>query len=307
MAAAGEAVTGLFSRQYGGRDKLTTGRVLQSLERTLKLAKGEWNSVLIRSLWSSLEACATERGRSLDHEESWLMLAGFLLRPGFGASGDEARIDALWRLNEPGLSFANKRVTLQAYILWRRVAGGLSRERQRAVLANELDKIRRQANPPPELIRMSGALERLDLATKDELIGLYIDRAAALARAGKHCAPYLAALGLLLNRAPLYAGPEDVVAPALVERAFEAFARLDWADAELSEMAALFLRAARVVDDRGLDVNKSLRARIAGKLEKLGVSTARTARLRAHVPMAAAERGGLFGEALPPGLILRER
>lgn len=233
------------------------------------------------------------------------MLAGYLLRPGFGATGDEARIDSLWRLNERGLHFANKRVTLQAYILWRRVAGGLSRERQQAVLASELDKIRGQANPPAELIRMSGALERLDHATKSALVELYIDRAAGLARAGKHCAPYLAALGLLLNRAPLYAGPEDVLAAALVERAFEAFAKLDWGHAELSEMTPLFLRAARVIDDRGLDIAKPLRLRIAGKMEKLGVLPSRTARLRAYVPMAAAERGGLFGEALPPGLILR--
>lgn len=73
----------------------------------------------------------------------------------------------------------------------------------------------------------------------------------------------------------------------------------------MSELTPLFLRAARVIDDRGLDIAKPLRLRIAGKLEKLGVPPSRTARLRAYVPMAATERGGLFGEALPPGLILR--
>ena len=73
----------------------------------------------------------------------------------------------------------------------------------------------------------------------------FVAAAVDLAGAGKHCAPYLAALGLLLNRAPLYAGPETVVSPDLVERAFEAFSGLDWAHTELSEVQTLFLRAAR--------------------------------------------------------------
>lgn len=114
----------------------------------------------------------------------------------------------------------------------------------------------------------------------------------------------LAALGMLLNRAPLYAGPEDVVAPELVERAYDAFARLDWADPELVELQTLFLRAARVIGNRALDVRQSVRGRIAGKLEKLGLPASRTARLRAHMPISPAERLGLVGEALPPGLIL---
>jgi hypothetical protein len=52
--------------------------------------------------------------------------------------------------------------------------------------------------------------------------------AAELAREKKHCAPYLAALGQLVSRAPVYAGPETVVSPDLVERAYEIFRRFDW-------------------------------------------------------------------------------
>jgi hypothetical protein len=109
---------------------------------------------------------------------------------------------------------------------------------------------------------------------------------------------------MLLNRAPLYAGPEDVVPPELVEQAYDAFARLDWADPELAELQTLFLRAARVTGSRALDVRASVRGRIAGKLEKAGMAAARTARLKALMPMTPAERLGLVGEALPPGLIL---
>ena len=50
-------------------------------------------------------------------------------------------------------------------------------------------------------------LDRRKARTRQALI----DAAVRLARAGQHCAPYLAALGHLLNRAPLHAGPETVV------------------------------------------------------------------------------------------------
>jgi hypothetical protein len=102
-------------------------------------------------------------------------------------------------------------------------------------------------------------LELISHDTKAELVRCFLDIAVTLARAKQHCAPYLAALGLLLNRTPLHAGPEIVVSPDLVERAYAAFQDFDWTDPELLDLQNLFLRAARVVDDRRLDVPKPLR------------------------------------------------
>jgi hypothetical protein len=59
-------------------------------------------------------------------------------------------------------------------------------------------------------------LELISHDTKAELVRRFLDIAVTLARGKQHCAPYLAALGLLLNRTPLYAGPETVVSPDLV-------------------------------------------------------------------------------------------
>jgi hypothetical protein len=306
LEAARTRLESVFSQPLNQRDKLTAMRVLSSLEKILDLPKSEWNWVLIRSLWASLEACMDCRKHSVEHEESWLILAGFLLRPGFGAPMDGARIDSLWRLEETGLFFPGKRIKLQEYILWRRVAGGLDRERQERILSAEFDKIRQQKNPPPELIRLVGSLERIDPEIKKELIDRFMAAVPDLAQEKKHCAPYLAALGLLLNRAPLYAGPEAVVSPELVERIYEAFAPLDWTDPELAEMHTLFLRAARVVGNRSLDVPERRRYRIAARLEKAGVSPLRTAKLKDVMPIDRSERVSLYGEALPPGLILSE-
>jgi hypothetical protein len=111
---------------------------------------------------------------------------------------------------------------------------------------------------------------------------------------------------LLLNRTPFYAGPESVVPPTLVERAYEAFRRFDWNDPEFAEAQVLFLRAARAVEDRRLDLPKSLRNQIADKLEKCKVAPLKTGRLRNFVPVERTERLSLYGEAVPPGLILGE-
>ncbi|MBW0000391.1 MAG: Hsp70 family protein [Verrucomicrobia bacterium] len=294
----------IFSRPLDPRDKLTAANLLKTLEQILALPKAGWNWVLIRSLWPALYGGFAHRQKSVEHEEAWLILAGFLLRPGFGAPGDDARIDELWRLHAEGLAWPGKRLQLQQYILWRRVAGGLSRERQELILEPELPRLRTQNNPPAELVRLAGALERIRPVTKAELATLFLQTARQLAAAKQYCAPYLVALGLLLNRAPLYAGPETVLPPVHVEQAFEALSDLDWVAPELAEISALFLRAARVVDDPAIDLPKALRDKIASRLQKADVAPVRLERLRKFVPVASGDRSSLFGESLPPGLVI---
>ena len=306
LAAAKQQIQPLFARSANPRDPVTATRVLKKLEQILGMPRGEWNAGLVRSLWAALEACMAQRKVSADHEETWLILAGFLLRPGFGAPADDLRIDSLWRLREQGRCFPGKRIKTQEYILWRRVAGGLSQQRQEQILAAELDSIRARKKVLPELIRLAGSLEHLPDETKTELANVFIDTASDLAREGKHCAPYLAALGHILSRAPLYAGPETVVSPDLVERAFESFRRFDWGAPELAEMPSLFLRAARVVDDRRFDLPKALRHRIAAKLEYLGIAPQKTGKLKEFIPVGRSERISLHDESLPPGLILAD-
>ncbi|MGD0474573.1 MAG: Hsp70 family protein [Candidatus Velthaea sp.] len=307
LDAARGRIAAMFGQPLNRRDKLTASRLIKSLELLLGMPKSEWNVLLVRALWSTLDACMTSRRTSLEHEEAWLILAGFLLRPGFGAALDEARIDRLWTLRETGLAFRSKALEIQEHILWRRVGGGLSRERQESIVAPHLDALCRQPNPSPELVLLAGSLERIGPEMKTGLVEGFIDAASAHAAGNKHYAHYLAALALLLNRTPLYAGPETVVAPELVARAFEAFARLEWDGPKLKELQTLFLRAARLINNRSLDVPKSVRNRIADRLERSGVPPAKTIPLREYVPMERAERISLFGESLPHGLILREQ
>jgi hypothetical protein len=58
------------------------------------------------------------------------------------------------------------------------------------------------------------------------------------------------------------------------------------------------------VDDPAIDLPRTLREKIASKLEKSGVAQVRLARLRTFVPIAGSERTNLFGESLPPNLMI---
>src|SRR5207302_9537964 len=136
--------------------------------------------------------------------------------------------------------FPGRRIKSQEYILLRRVAGGLTRERQTRLMAGEIDRIR-SSRAPDELVRLAGSLELIHHDTKAELVRCFCDIAVTLARAKRHCAPYLAALGLLLNRTPLYAGPETVVSPDLVEHAFLSFQGLCSAVPALLHLQVWFL------------------------------------------------------------------
>ena len=294
----------LFSRPLDKRDKLSATNLLKSLEQLLGTQKANWNWVLVRELWRTLYENIDRRRESVEHEEAWLILAGFFLRPGFGADGDDIRLNQLWQIKTDGLAYPGKRIQLQEYILWRRVAGGLDRARQETVLQPELPRLLTQKNPAPELIRLAGSLERIPQSMKVNLLDHFIKSAQDLAKSRQHCAPYLVSLGLLLNRAPLYTGIDDVLPPDYVDRAFEALCHLDWAETELLETQPLFLRAARVIDDSKLDLPRSLREKIASKLEKSGAAPSKVERIRRFVPIERTDRAGLFGESLPPGLVL---
>ncbi|MBF8272249.1 MAG: hypothetical protein HW380_1354 [Magnetococcales bacterium] len=304
MVMAQERIQTLFSQRIDKRDKLTATRLTKSLEEMFGRPKGEWNWVVVRGLWEALEKSFLYRSNSIDHEETWLILAGYFLRPGFGAIMDEARMDSLWRLKEGGQAFPGKRIRLQEHILWRRVAGGLDRQRQERLFSPELHSLRGTKGVSPELIRLSGALERLGHEIKTELIDFYADSAKNLLKAKQYADPYLNALGLLLNRTPLYAGPEAVVSPDKVEQVFHIFSPLDWSGPQGLEMQTLFLQAARVVDNRSLDVAASLRKKIGSKLEKAGVSSLKVARVLEFFPVVRADQVSLYGESLPPGLFV---
>src|SRR5262249_47081429 len=123
--AAYARIASTFSKPAPKSERLTANSVLKHLERSLGLARHEWNAALLRDLWPSLNGRTAGRKLSVEHEEAWLTLGGFLMRPGFGFIGDALRMDELWRFHDAGLSFPRQSSKGQEDILLRRRAAGV--------------------------------------------------------------------------------------------------------------------------------------------------------------------------------------
>ena len=285
------------------RSTAKASRIFAKLELSLARPRHEWTLPELRQLADALlsldRALAGEPARA----EAWLQLAGYCLRPGFGYADDPARIERLWLLLAPLLSSKTPaRVEAQAAILWRRVAGGLSPAQQADLLAAQGPL---SAKLPAERIRLLGALEKLPASQKRSLAEWCLDQGLAQAKSSGYPAPYFAAMGQLLSRSPFNAGPDCVVPPETVLQTFERLRKLDWREPPYAELPTAFLKAARVVDDRALDLPARDAQKIAAKLEKSGLPTPKTAPLLAYHPLTRADHASQFGESLPPGLTLQ--
>ncbi len=99
-----------------------------------------------RALFDALVEVAPERKRSADHEQRWLNLAGFCLRPGTGAPLDAWRAKQMWGVFNEGLVFGKSEpCRLAWWIVWRRIAGGLIKTQQDQIY----DRLARCSCPTP--------------------------------------------------------------------------------------------------------------------------------------------------------------
>ena len=147
-----------------------------------------------------------------------------------------------------------------------------------------------------------GAMERLPLAVKHELGQLMA--AVLKKRKSGHKAPEAWALGRLFTRTPLYAGPDAILPPQVVESLFEETRELDWTHAGHDELSGVFAQIARRTEQRDVDVSPGTREDIAEKMEQSGASPEQVRVVREHVPVGEADRVRQFGESLPSGLVL---
>src|SRR5699024_7087632 len=91
------------------------------------------------------------------------------------------------------------------------------------------------------------------------------------------------ALGRILNRAPLNAGPDSLVRPQTVVHAFERLRKLDWTEAPFDGLNEAFSRGCRVIGLREHEIDDELRTEIIGKLEKSNASEKQLQVVREYV------------------------
>lgn len=296
---------------FGKKAQPVEAREVKNLWRTLEKIIGDrngWSSAVNRELWGVVWGGEKKRRRTADHERVWFQLAGFTLRPGFGAPLDEWRVSELWKVFDGGVQYTTEKPNwAEWWILWRRVAGGLDAEKQRRLL-----EVARPWLEPPrgrvpkrpkgpkvegheELLRLVASLERLAPAEKEEVGGWVLHRIDA--RIG---APNWWALGRLGGRQPLYGSAHDVVGR---ETAAAWLDRLLAQDLRRADGAAFAVaQLARRTGDRERDLPEEVREEAARRLAAAGAPDAWVRMTREVLVLSAQDEMRVFGDTLPAGL-----
>ena len=309
LAEALEAIRRVFGET---RDDVKS-RESKDLPRELERLLGErrsWTIEANRALFDALAEGRAARRRSEDHERVFWMLAGYCLRPGFGAALDEQRIARLVPLFEAGIaSTAGTRSWQQFWIAWRRVVAGLREETQVRILgllepfwAPSESKLKRSkslklAEPTPELLELSASLERVPSERRVALGDWLIERTF------RDRDPKLwSAIGRIGARVPGYASAHYVVPPRAAEAWLDHLLRERWH--EVPSAAATAAQLARLSDDRVRDVSATVRTEVVRRLEAIAADAELIRAVREFVPLVEAERTAWFGEELPVGFRL---
>ncbi|HEX2871281.1 MAG TPA: Hsp70 family protein [Polyangiaceae bacterium] len=288
-------------------------RESKDLPRELERLLGErrsWTLETNRALFDALAEGRTARRRSEDHERVFWMLAGYCLRPGFGAPFDEQRVAQLVPLFDSGIAAAARaRGWQQFWIAWRRVAAGLREETQTrllgllepfwapAELKAKRSKSLKVAEPSFEMLELMASLERVPAERRKQLGDWLIEHSFR-----DHDPRLWSALGRIGARVPGYASAHHVVAPSWAEAWLTHLLSERWQEVSTAALAAAQL--ARVTNDRARDISPATRAEVVRRLEVVGAAPELVASVRDFVPLVDSERAAWFGEELPIGLRL---
>lgn len=303
-----------IERIYGARRHKVDAREVRGLRRELESILGErdgWDPALLRELFGALWDGVRHRRRSPDHERVWFNLAGFCLRPGFGFPLDDWRVQQLWPIHEQGVQYVHEvPVWSEWWTLWRRIAGGLDRNAQEALVEDisgglrPPEKVSRRQKPQKKvvaydtMVRLAGTLERISIERKIEVGEWLLERL----KSSSESIQTWWAVGRLGARVPFYGTASNVVPRETVARWVEHALKLDWTAVEPAAFAATLL--ARVSGDRERDLDEEVRSRVAEKLRETGSSPTWIRMVEELTELEEADEKQIFGESLPPGLRL---
>jgi hypothetical protein len=313
----GEVIRRAFARG-GARPE----GLVKELERVAGLARVDWPPTLMRAFWEVLMELEAGRRLSDQHEARWLNLVGFCLRPGYGLAADDWRVAQTWRFYPQRVVHSkNELIRAEWWILWRRLAGGLSAGQQRTLADPLLGALRDRARMPgsggrnrepayqfgphetAEVYRALGAMELLSPESKAELGAMLLDVLARDRPTAIHEGA-LFALGRLGARVPVYGPLNALLAAEVVEPWVMRLMEVGPRAAGRVGQAWLFagVQMARLTGDRYRDLSDGVRAAVVEWLARHGAAGHFVSLVREGGRLEAEEQRSVFGESLPRGL-----
>jgi hypothetical protein len=304
-----------IERTFGPGGKDSPEGLVKRLAAAVGVSKNQWPTSLLRRMWEALMEMEPGRRRSPIHESRWLNLLGFALRPGYGLAVDDWRVAETWRRLQGNLVHTTAMCRAEWWILWRRIAGGLTTGQQQALADPLLGPIRAVhhqtttgrgkggefsagSHETAEVWRLLGSFELLPAPVKIELGGMLLDLLPR--RKMEPVRPAIAwALSRIGARQPVY-GPLNTVVPP--EAAAEWLSRLmkEGLDEPMVHLAVM--QMARRTDDRYRDVPPKTRQSVLAWLSDHGAAGHFFQLVAEAGQLDTEEQGMIFGEALPIGL-----
>jgi len=303
----------IVAAAFGGKEE--GGAVVKALEAATEIGRDEWPPSLLRALWEELLKREDGRQRQAQTEARWLNLTGFCLRPGFGFALDDWRVGQVWRrLAQAKPAFhRNEQCRAEWWILWRRLAGGLSPTQQQTLAEPLLSNVRAAAKGQKhilvektgsheiaEIARLLASLEHLNVETKVYLGNRAVDAIQVRGSEAWNRAA-LWALGRLGARQPVYCLLNNLVESDQAEHWLAALLPLEQATPALTFAA---VQLARRTHDRFRDISEQARQQTIDALKRWRAADHYIELVEAGGALSGEEQRSAFGDSLPPGLML---
>jgi len=302
--AAKQRIQDLFARDASAAKR---SGVMKAIAGAVNRPREKWPLGFIRELADQLLDMIEVRRLSADHEIRWLNLSGFCLRPGFGDGMDSQRIKTLWKIYRQGVIFRkNAQAKAEWWIMWRRVAAGLSAGQQRQVfqdlrplvLPKKNAKVRLEPQERVEVWMAVANMERLMAKDKVEL-----GRQLTAGLHPKKTKPqFLWALSRIGAREPFYGPVDRVVAPDEAARWIHTLLSMDWKNPKPA--AAALAQLARRTGDRMRDIEADLQQQVVDFLTR-NEMTGQVRYVTEVVALEKQDETTVFGESLPSGIVLK--
>lgn len=295
-------------RKKAGSDGIKPRALLGALEQHFGLSRPNWSLSLLRAVWEAFLEVNPRRRVDVEHESSWLNGVGYCLRPGTGSKLDPWRVEKTAAAMDSWMQFPKSEgVRLEWWVAWRRIAAGLSAERQ-AELWRQLSAVlipgrrhwktrvsqQRTAGEDAELLRLAVSLERIPLEEKAQLGTMLMKRF----QSSKDDFWRMARVSA---RVPFGGGPQNVLPPEVVWPWIEFMLSTKWPDKNMAGFA--LAQMARLTGDRKRDFEEEKRIRVRNRLAKEGLEDA-VRLIDGEEPSSGSQAVALLGEALPVGIRL---
>ncbi len=281
-----------------------TETLVSQMEAALDSKRDSWPIAAVRRFSDVLIESAAGRRKSPRHELRWLNLYGFCLRPGFGGTGDDARVKDLQKVASSELNFADDlQCQIERLVMLRRIAGGINASKQQELYRKHINNVggKKKGRPNRQLEyeawRLVASLEHLPASFRASLGHELL----AKIRREPGDAIWLWSLGRLGARIPLYGPMHSVVA---IETAGEWLKVLLDLTTITAVTALAIVAIARRTDDGSRDIDDAIREQAISRLRALGTAEETIGLLSTYVAPERVDAVRSFGESLPPGLQL---